>query len=1095
MNRLRHDFRFPRELTTAAAALLLLCGSAFNASADPEARFRGTGKADPIRITNVARKPADTKGASAVVFDLAWDHSWRAAWDVSAEQTGGSGPLKLESWDAAWVFAKFRRPGDDGWSHATLSPSAADHSVPAGAKLDVGPTDDGKRGAGVFVYRAAAGSGANDFKGVTLRWLNEADGVADPKAAEIKVSAVQMVYVPQCAFWLGDGSTAAVAGQFSTGDTDQPFRVEGEGAITLGGESKQNLGNHDGLGMHRAEDFASGGTQTLPARFPKGYAAFYCMRHEITEGEYVEFLNAHSFQKQVDLTGEGTRWRLGKPDAAAGSPIFADLGGIKIAVSGIPGSGDKPAKATVYESATPHVACRCMRWSDCAAYAAWAGLRPMTELEYEKACRGPLRPVPDEYAWGTAGLAGAADHKSPKEAPLGARDGYALQNPGKPDECAVWKGDNGPDASRGNAVWDGAVRRVSKGGTPANDAIKGPVRAAIFATPDSGRPAAGASYWGILELSGNLWERVVNVGQASGRRFAGKHGEWPVPVGPEQWGAGFGCRGGSVNAWPGKNDTQALRVSNREMASHTSAVAREWTMGHSGNKHMGFRCVRTAKIVRLPDGLPAPKTAQRSTTTKGERNPTDGAPVVRKGPSGYDQWKVSIENVTLAPRDAKTAVVKFDISWSNSWRDKNNHDAVWMFFKARPRDKADWQHARLAADKVLNPAGYGQAEGTALDFIVPDGDDGFNGVFVRRAAVGEGPLAARRVEAILDLPFGAGLPTPPKRPTAGLPRHVRPSVEDVARSEAGHNGTDLKGVSIRAFGIRMVYVPEGPFCLGSGGVEVGGFYQHTDGAQQTQPYRVTGPGAIATGRQPGKLWVRRYGGRLQDGGEIPASFPNGYAAFYCMIHHIVPAEYAAFLSTLTAAEAEGRYPSVGDKPHGPGVGRSGTAPNYTYTYVAGAARQGPGHQGLSWADGAAFAAWAGLRPMTELELEKAVRGPREPVPDEVGPSYWGIGGFGGWDWDAVKGDCQCERPVTVSNAAGRKFKGTHGLGTLALPADWPRDDALGAGVRSTYYSPGHSLDLQRARLSDRFLATSVDPERHPLHKWRGVRTAPKGATN
>jgi hypothetical protein len=25
----------------------------------------------------------------------------------------------------------------------------------------------------------------------------------------------------------------------------------------------------------------------------------------------------------------------------------------------------------------------------------------MTELEYEKACRGPLMPVANEYAWGT----------------------------------------------------------------------------------------------------------------------------------------------------------------------------------------------------------------------------------------------------------------------------------------------------------------------------------------------------------------------------------------------------------------------------------------------------------------------------------------------------------------------------------------------------------------------------------------------------------------------------------------------------------------------------------------------------------------------
>ena len=35
------------------------------------------------------------------------------------------------------------------------------------------------------------------------------------------------------------------------------------------------------------------------------------------------------------------------------------------------------------------------------AFADWAGLRSMTELEYEKACRGPLEPVAGEYAFGT----------------------------------------------------------------------------------------------------------------------------------------------------------------------------------------------------------------------------------------------------------------------------------------------------------------------------------------------------------------------------------------------------------------------------------------------------------------------------------------------------------------------------------------------------------------------------------------------------------------------------------------------------------------------------------------------------------------------
>jgi hypothetical protein len=37
------------------------------------------------------------------------------------------------------------------------------------------------------------------------------------------------------------------------------------------------------------------------------------------------------------------------------------------------------------------------------------------------------------------------------------------------------------------------------------------------------------------------------------------------------------------------------------------------------------------------------------------------------------------------------------------------HDAAWVFFKVRADEKSAWQHVRLAADKVLNPTGYGSA--------------------------------------------------------------------------------------------------------------------------------------------------------------------------------------------------------------------------------------------------------------------------------------------------------------------------------------------------------------------------------------------------
>jgi len=427
-----------------------------------------------------------------------------------------------------------------------------------------------------------------------------------------------------------------------------------------------------------------------------------------------------------------------------------------------------------------------------------------------------------------------------------------------------------------------------------------------------------------------------------------------------------------------------------------------------------------------------------------------------------------IENVTVAPRDAKTATVKFDIAWDDSWRDKTNHDATWVFFKVRADDKSDWQHVRLAADKVLNPTGYGQEKGgTPLDFIVPDGDEGLTGMFVRRAAQGKGPLAARGVTAVWDFTANKGITEDPK------------------------------GVSMQAFGVQVVYVAEGPFHLGSGGAELNGFYEYTDGSQHTQPYQVTSAGAIPTGRQKGRLWARK-GAQPVDGGEIPASFPNGYGAFYCMKRHMTWDQYAGFLNTLSAPQAAARCPEERQR-----IVRSEDGPNCTYSAARGGAARG-----LSWADCAAWAAWAGLRPVTELEWEKAIRGPRDPKPDEVGPSYWNIP-FGHWFWVPLH-DRDGERPVTVANAEGRRFRGTHGRGTPTLPADWPQHDAVGAGIRSVGRTGAST------RLSDRLYAAAIEPERKPpfpqgnawstrgwdvydprvvvLHPlpWRGVRTAPSG---
>jgi hypothetical protein len=456
--------------------------------------------------------------------------------------------------------------------------------------------------------------------------------------------------------------------------------------------------------------------------------------------------------------------------------------------------------------------------------------------------------------------------------------------------------------------------------------------------------------------------------------------------------------------------------------------------------------------------------------------------------------KLRIENAKVAQRDATTATVSFDVTWENSWYHGVFHDAAWVFFKVRADEKSAWQHVRLAADKVLNPTGFGSAkEGTQLSFVVPDGDDGFTGMFVRRAADGVGLVIARRVTAVCDLKAIQGI-------------------------------TDIAKAQIRGFGVEMIYVAEGPFYLGKGnetpsqfaglgfgGMELNWFYKYgrSDGRDYTSsfpytrswrhvhwgvgytsdnlpPFKVTNAGPIPTGKQKGALWA--VGLKPEDKGEIPAAFPNGYNAFYIMKYcWFTAGQYADFLNTLTEAQAHPRYYANG---HGQAIKRSGTSPNYTHT----ASDPDAMCPWLSWQDGATYAAWAGLRPTTELEYEKASRGTKIPVPNDADNMFWGLMG---------QGTRMYEREVTVSDAVGRSFKGTHGRGTPELPADWPVQpaDFLMSGkipgiiYRGDYfmysgYIPGYLLTGGR---TDMVLARS-DRSGNPYPGWRAARTAPKGDT-
>jgi len=407
---------------------------------------------------------------------------------------------------------------------------------------------------------------------------------------------------------------------------------------------------------------------------------------------------------------------------------------------------------------------------------------------------------------------------------------------------------------------------------------------------------------------------------------------------------------------------------------------------------------------------------------------------------------LKIENVAVTARDKATVLVKFDVSWEKSWRRDTLHDAAWTFFKTRANDKAEWQPARLVADRTLNPSGYARGEGNAADLVVPMGDDGHVGLFIRRTADGSGSFAANGVAVILETP-----------------------------------NTD-----IRAFGVEMAYVAEGAYCLGSGGKDLNRFHRYVPQTQDeldtemplaTPPYIVNSAGAIPTGRQADKLWA--VGIAPEDNGELPASFPNGYAAYYCMKRpYITQGQYADFLNTLTPEQVKKRW-------YARGQGRAIKQDGELFK-----AKKAKGRTPwLSWEDCAFFAAWAGLRPITELEFEKTIRGMSYPRPGGAGHSFWGL-------QDVSQGAIY-ERVVSAGSVAGRRFAGSHGKGVMALPEDWPnaRNGVVYRGdylKNRPYCGAGHLCTSGRSMDNLASSDRRYDPE--IFAGWRAARTAPKGDT-
>lgn len=258
---------------------------------------------------------------------------------------------------------------------------------------------------------------------------------------------------------------------------------------------------------------------TLPVGYPSGYEGFYVMKYEITQEQYVRFLNKLTLaQQQLRTIGSSlTSIQEGQYVYSSNRTSPTARNGIIVAVKGDDAyifandlnRGDDIAQNGDGQT----LACNFLSADDMLAYADWAALRPLSEAEYEKMSRPlfPEVPRPNEWPWNSS-------ETSSVKIPANS----TLTDAGKVSE------------------------KIPNANVNAGNRVGGPVRVGSFAKGATSQQESGASYWGVMDLAGNLAEICYNMNVSKGRTFTGNlrtsHGNGIL--------AASGDTDVSTGAWP-----------------------------------------------------------------------------------------------------------------------------------------------------------------------------------------------------------------------------------------------------------------------------------------------------------------------------------------------------------------------------------------------------------------------------------------------------------------------------------------------------------------------------------------------------------------
>lgn len=431
----------------------------------------GTGIANNVQLTNLSIVN-NGPGLISVKFDLGWDNSWRT----------NVGPA---NYDGVWVFFKYKLPNGD-WTHINLTGN--NNVVPAG--FDVFQ-NNGANKTGAMIYSEAAnlGVGSASATGVQLGVINNL-----PYNIDVKGFALEMVYVPapsgaRPVFGDGDGVSESVnalhySNNLATNNSVLPMECDANGFDDAELDA-------DGIYVYSNDTIQTTNPIGELEPFPT-MKALWCMKYEINQAGYRDFLNCLEVEQQTTRT-------FNLPTSVAGTGALASAGSsrnyIEIAT---PASGNTPAvygcdanNNNLFNEAADGewVACNFLSWPDVAAFLDWSGLAPMSEIQYERMCRGNSSAggnpaLLGEYAWGTNTIFASS---------------YSLSGGATAAEVA----------SNASLVLGNAAYNLT--------ALNGPLRSGVFATAVSNRVTSGASFYGIMELSGNMPEYCIMLGSQAGR--------------------------------------------------------------------------------------------------------------------------------------------------------------------------------------------------------------------------------------------------------------------------------------------------------------------------------------------------------------------------------------------------------------------------------------------------------------------------------------------------------------------------------------------------------------------------------------------------